>query len=1083
MKFMNHELGIMNYAFKFFISFLFVFGMAAVARAETVGVTVSYNGFEIPDASVSMYDNNGDFACAGNGMTDSGGVAIFTVNTANCDVNTTTFTIEANKPLSGGETQRGIRTGASLQGGQDFYSFEVTLQPPSSGSGSGGLGGSGGTDGSGAGAGGSGAGGAGGTTGSNSGCSTNRFFFPASVAYAADSKVSGIVVGNNNQGVANIKVTALQGTQESTTVTTNSNGGFSVTIPTPFFNASAGSGRQISVLLVAKKTDGTEVGRTTVTAIEDQTVSANITANVPGTGAQCPRPTGSGGAGGTTTGSVGTGGIPLKLQTLGDARPLGSFTSYIVDKATKSSTGRGPWASILALTNIVVVLVLLGVAFATIFHIQVDTYGIKKVLPALIVGVILSNLSLLISKNIIDFAQVLSATFIGSNSNELVDGLSKALIGGAGVTLGEFASKPEGFLTGTATIVGIGVAATITGLAPLAIIATLLLLALLLLLPAILFGILAFLLYARTVILIFLVAVSPVAFIAMAFPPTQSLFRQWWTQFLRWVFMAPVVFFLLWLAKEFTPTGGGNLASYALVLILTYLAIQVPFKLGGAVMSVYGGVGKKLATFAGTKGSSYGQGLAERKGYKTPRALLQGYQQRSKHMEERFLTERSAEAEGGFSKRLGTGERGLLQIYKEKRDIAAWNKEHPNEPKVDFETARAENRERALKRQQMYREAEIFGSDPEMLERLAKNDERFQNGDGASVIADLKQRSGKSTAKNTETSVAGILNAGDKEGTAQAKQQANNDVSQLLRQILTAIRTQVTNKEYDKGLAAYLGVIASDEKLKGRGFDPSTIESFSKLEEYDKTNKLEGTDQSVAKRFKQGVATELGMREQDLENMSGSSVKRFQEFAGIDRVKEWIKVAAPRGQQGPQLIVPPKIGSVDVSPVVKQLLESIQGVSDSSALSNEQAANIAVHFTDAKQIVESIKTEYPEAKIENVMKIINENPLGPHNTQRISDATRQELEGYKKIIEGAPAKLISIQKQLPLQTNPNVIATLNSQKIALERELKGLLPDFAFTNDKISLETSQLDSLIKETLVKTNAVIDAQIKAKTPKTS
>lgn len=832
---------ILNFKFKNWFTiicgFLFAVIFSTVVRAEAVGVTVSYNGFEIPDVQVTMYAND-NTNCTGSGTTDSSGVAQFTVNTTDCDVNSTTFIIDASLSLSDGTTQTGFNPDASLQGGQDFYSFEVVLQAPSA------------------------------RSSSSSGSS-----------------------GSTSSG-SNITSNPTSSGTQGTTGDTASNVGDCSSLRRRIFG-----------------TVGTAF------------------AQGPSNDVVCP-----------VSGSP----PPLNLKPPEQIQAAGSLANYV----SKDPTIKRVWRSMLALTNIVVVLILLAVAFATIFHIQVDTYGVKKVLPTLIVGVILANLSLLITRNIIDFASVLTATFANAAGGPqgLIDKLSKAVVGGTVEQFSQFISSTGGAVaSGTIGVAGISFG-VITGLSGVLLLGTLILVALLFLAPAILFAILAFLLYARTVIIVFLVAVAPLAFITMAFAPTQGLFRQWWTQFLRWVFMAPAVFFFLWLATEFNFLGAtsSTFATYALSLLMVYLAIQVPFKLGGAVMSVYGGVGKKVVGFAGSKGSSYFQGLAERSGIQTPRALLKGWQQRGHHMEERFLTERSAEAEGGFSKRLGTGERGLFSLNRKTRQKAR-----------EFAEEKAENRMRALKRQQLYKEAEIFAHSPEQLEKLAEKDERFKTGDGASVIADLKQRSGKSTAENTKNSVKGILDEGDKANTTQAKQQANNDVSQLLRQILTAIRTQVTNKEYDKALEAYLGVIASDEKLKDRGFDPSTISSFKDLEEYDSKNGLQGED-SVANRFKQGIVTELGMRESDLENMSGTSMGRFKEFAGsIDKVKEWINTVAPKSQQGPSIELPKERKNLNSDMLAHyQEIALLQRPS-----SDQQAVQIAINSESSKEIITRLLVE------------------------------------------------------------------------------------------------------------------------------
>lgn len=229
------------------------------------------------------------------------------------------------------------------------------------------------------------------------------------------------------------------------------------------------------------------------------------------------------------------------------------------------------WRTTLGLADIFVVLVLLFLAIINIAHIQYDTYAIKKSLPLLIIGVIMANFSMLIVRMIVDVAQVLTNTFIGGQGTE---------------------SFVNGVLCSVAINSDSGLATTLTG--PLSLILI------------ILFGILiligvvvaSFLLWIRLVVIYALAAVAPLAFIMLAFPPTAGLFKKWWGWFSQWVFMAPIMMFLFWMASL---VGGNNcgegtfrISAMFLALALVYFACLIPFKMGGAIMSAWGGAGKYL---------------------------------------------------------------------------------------------------------------------------------------------------------------------------------------------------------------------------------------------------------------------------------------------------------------------------------------------------------------------------------------------------------------------------------------------------------------------------------------------------------
>lgn len=234
------------------------------------------------------------------------------------------------------------------------------------------------------------------------------------------------------------------------------------------------------------------------------------------------------------------------------------------------------WAVMLGLADVIIVLVLLVIAIVNILHLQYDTYALKKSLPLLIGGIIASHFSILICRMIVDAAGVLENQFMGGNPRDFVQNLLCT------IGIGNPVSGDMQFL-----FVGTGAAGIV-----------LILLILVTLFFAIAIGVLSFLLWIRKTIIFLLVALSPIAFILYAFPPTQGLFKQWWTQFMQWVFMGPVMVAIMWMASQIgaNPTGGGcppfNLNAALVAGGLMFAAAIVPFKMGGAIMGAWSGFGK-----------------------------------------------------------------------------------------------------------------------------------------------------------------------------------------------------------------------------------------------------------------------------------------------------------------------------------------------------------------------------------------------------------------------------------------------------------------------------------------------------------
>jgi len=232
------------------------------------------------------------------------------------------------------------------------------------------------------------------------------------------------------------------------------------------------------------------------------------------------------------------------------------------------------WKVVLGLANMALVVVLAFLAAVNILHIQYDTYAIKKTLPILIIGVLLADFSLLIIRMLLDFSNILTMLF---TMDQTPAAFAKSLISDAQIAMN---TPPTG--------AGLGI---------------LFIWFLFSLLVMVAFFILGFLFYIRYVVIVACAIVAPLAFIAMAFPPTQSFFKQWWGWLTKFIFMKPIVFFMLWLAYQIRTQGGmTGITGWMIMAFLIIAAVIIPFKLGGSVMDMWGKAGKWLS---GTKAGGY----------------------------------------------------------------------------------------------------------------------------------------------------------------------------------------------------------------------------------------------------------------------------------------------------------------------------------------------------------------------------------------------------------------------------------------------------------------------------------------------
>ena len=199
------------------------------------------------------------------------------------------------------------------------------------------------------------------------------------------------------------------------------------------------------------------------------------------------------------------------------------------------------WNFFRDIANVIFVLLFLWVIFSQVSSIGISNYGIKKVLPKLIVGAVLVNLSFYICQLAVDLSNILGFTLKealegavsgvgGSSSNSaIVSGLGTAV---AGILV----------LTGTVLFAALAVS-----------IPTLLSLMLVLLVALVI-------LIVRQAAIVLLISIAPLAFAAWLLPNTESLFKKWVSMFRGLLMVFPIISLLY---------GAGKLAGAILMTTAT----------------------------------------------------------------------------------------------------------------------------------------------------------------------------------------------------------------------------------------------------------------------------------------------------------------------------------------------------------------------------------------------------------------------------------------------------------------------------------------------------------------------------------
>ncbi|MFA6963181.1 MAG: hypothetical protein WC227_00475 [Patescibacteria group bacterium] len=259
---------------------------------------------------------------------------------------------------------------------------------------------------------------------------------------------------------------------------------------------------------------------------------------------------------------------------------------------------RSLWITMMGIVNSLIVLVLLFVAFAEILRLNVSTYGIKKILPTLVLAVLAANFSYILCRFIVDVANVMLTLFLSdTNTKCITEGIKVSKFFHADIesiikdlNANKAGGTSGGLLTALALVIFSIVAAVIT-------------------------LVLAFLFTIRNYIIYLLVIVAPIGFMAMALPQTKTYFGQWWSMMVKWTFMPTVSIAIIWMGGQLLKLSGiGDSPLMGMVLSVAFLvlAIQVPFKLGGPIMQKWGDMGKKAwGSTGGAAANKWGSGIKD----------------------------------------------------------------------------------------------------------------------------------------------------------------------------------------------------------------------------------------------------------------------------------------------------------------------------------------------------------------------------------------------------------------------------------------------------------------------------------------
>ena len=231
------------------------------------------------------------------------------------------------------------------------------------------------------------------------------------------------------------------------------------------------------------------------------------------------------------------------------------------------------WGYIRNVTNIIFIIFLLIVIYSQLTGFGITNYGIKKVLPRIIIAAILVNLSYIICAVAVDISNILGSS-LGAVFTNIYE------VATAGETVRYSVGDIAGTILGT---VAVGTGATIAGLAIVGGVGA----ALWMLVPIIFAGIIAVItalvvLAARQALVIILIMIAPLAFVAYLLPNTEKWFKKWKDILLQMLIFYPmfaVLFSASQLASWVIISSATNIFGIILGIAVQILPLFLAFSL------------------------------------------------------------------------------------------------------------------------------------------------------------------------------------------------------------------------------------------------------------------------------------------------------------------------------------------------------------------------------------------------------------------------------------------------------------------------------------------------------------------------
>ncbi len=275
------------------------------------------------------------------------------------------------------------------------------------------------------------------------------------------------------------------------------------------------------------------------------------------------------------------------------------------DLYDRDSAAYTVWAYMRNFANFIMIIILLVIIFSQLTGYGINNYGVKKMLPKLIVMSILINLSFVLCELAVDLSNIL-----GVGLRNMFGVMGQGLIEASGADASNIISSIISIIFGAAGVAGAAVPAgiqilPIVGSGNSVMVVVMIVMFLVVIFAALVLFFLA--LGARMIMIVLCMALSPIAFALYILPNTQQFFKKWWKIFQSALVMFPIcgaISGISYLIRGMVLSNSGvQLWMWFVALVAPYLPFFLLPSLLRKAIAGLGEVGGALTTM-GTRFSS-----------------------------------------------------------------------------------------------------------------------------------------------------------------------------------------------------------------------------------------------------------------------------------------------------------------------------------------------------------------------------------------------------------------------------------------------------------------------------------------------